>query len=228
MDNHKDLFDELEFEGDAIEKTGEISEESTKENITKAAKDVLEEIKPDLVKNLDELFEADDKNDEKLLDDEDYLKKTMMESLLKTETFKLKDIEVSIMKQEDGKYSVYASGKKKSELKLVHKDIEDHQEAAEKGTDHALKTLFKNKPSKTTKPATPPAPKKEPYKGPRLVKVWGRELFTETDPEVTEEQIVEKISRDFGLPEFRQGKVTFDLDEEHGILNVGLMFNKKG
>lgn len=223
MNNH-DLFDDLELE-EITEPTPSTTEKELKQNIQKAAKEVMEEIKPDLIQNLDDLFQEEPRD---LLDDEDYLKKTIVESLSSAGSCNIQGTEVSIMKQEDGKFCVYGTKKGKKGNDLLFKDLTEEQEAVDKAVDHVLKIVLKRKPSLAAPSPKKEIPEKEPYTSPRIVRVWGRDLFTEEDPSVTEDQIIEKISRDYGFPEFRTGRVTFNLDEETGILNVGLMFNKKG
>ena len=74
-------------------------------------------------------------------------------------------------------------------------------------------------------------PKEEPkkkYEGPRHIKVYGEELWVEDDPNVTEEEIRQRIVNEFGFGEFRKDKTIFDLDEETGILDVAKQYQKKG
>lgn len=226
MSNY-DLFDDLDLD-EVVAKPEPKKEEKLKEDIKEAAKEVMSEIKPDLIQNLDDLFDQDEEEQTSLLDDEDYLKKTILEALTSSGSCNVQGVDVSVMKQEDGKFSIYGTKKGKKGNVLLFKDLEDETDAINKATDHAIDALFKGKPRSVANKQVEEKPKEQPYTGPRTIRVWGRDLFTETDPEVTQEQIVEKISRDYGFPEFRKGRVTFDLDKETGILNVGLMFNKKG
>ena len=66
------------------------------------------------------------------------------------------------------------------------------------------------------------------YKGPRHIKVYGEELWTEENPDVTNEQIRQRIVDEFGFKEFTADKTLFDLDESTGILDIGKQFKKKG
>lgn len=71
--------------------------------------------------------------------------------------------------------------------------------------------------------------KDEPeYNGPRLVKVFGREIYTEEDPMATNEDIRKKLVSEYDFPNFKKGRVYFDLDSATGTLEVLLKFNTKG
>lgn len=84
----------------------------------------------------------------------------------------------------------------------------------------------KNKKTKSEKPK--PEPKKESkYLGPRTIIVYGDKIWVENDPNVTNEEIRERLVEEFGYSEFKTN-VLFDLNEEDGILCVGKSFQKKG
>lgn len=253
MDNIN-LFDDLDFDEpvkevpkkEPVVKTKPESkaetkpaEMPTKEEITDAVKDVIEEIKPAMISSLDELFNSEpEKEEESDLDNEDYLKKTTTEKLSSTSEVEIDGIKI-VIKEEGGLYALYKAApesdgdEEETEDERIVKEPLTFEEAVKQGVDYILKVTQKDKKKSTSKKKSkaPTVAKKEeepPYEGPRHVKVWGRELWTELDPKVTETQIVEKIARDFGLPEFREGKVMFDLDKVSGVLSVGLSFNKKG
>jgi hypothetical protein len=80
---------------------------------------------------------------------------------------------------------------------------------------------------KTASSGTVVPPKKK-YEGPRKVIVYGEELFTVTDPTVTEEAIRERVVNDFQYPEFTKDRTIFSLNETDGRLVVGIKFEKKG
>ena len=71
-------------------------------------------------------------------------------------------------------------------------------------------------------------PKAPTYKGPRIIKVYGDELWVENDPTVTNEEIRQRIVDEFGYREFRKDKTIFDLDPATGILDIDKQFQKKG
>ena len=241
MDNIN-LFDDLDFDEPiqeapkkpAVEKKPEPKVAPTKEEITEAVKEVVQEIKPAMISSLNELFNTEEveEDTEETLDSEDYLKSTTMEKLTKNMEVEIDGNKIVIEESEDGLYSILLTEKGASEQISILEDLLSLEDAVIKATDHILSMTAKKKPaSKSKKSKAPTVAKKEeepPYEGPRHIKVWGRELWTELDPKVTETQIVEKIARDFGLPEFREGKVMFDLDKVSGVLSVGLSFNKKG
>lgn len=64
--------------------------------------------------------------------------------------------------------------------------------------------------------------------GPRIVKVYGEELWVEEDVNVTNEEIRQRIVNEFGYTEFNPEKTVFDYDSKAGVLDVGKIFNKKG
>lgn len=80
----------------------------------------------------------------------------------------------------------------------------------------------KKKSSKKAKPVEPE------YNGPRLVRVFGRDIYIEEDPKVTNEEIRVKLETEYNFPNFKKGKVFFDLDISTGVLEVILKFQTKG
>ena len=68
--------------------------------------------------------------------------------------------------------------------------------------------------------------KEEKYTGPRIVKVYGDELFTVEDPEISNEDIRLKLVSEFGYKEFKKDNTIFDLDKESGILDVTKRFER--
>lgn len=84
-----------------------------------------------------------------------------------------------------------------------------------------------SKPKKEKKKAESNS-KAPAYEGPRIIKVYGDELWVENDPKVTNEEIRQRIVDEFGYREFRKDKTIFDLDPATGILDVDKQFQKKG
>lgn len=91
-----------------------------------------------------------------------------------------------------------------------------------------MKKVENNKKASKSKSEVKKEEKKSVYTGPRIVKVYGDELWVENDPNVTNEQIRERIVNEFGYGEFTKGKTLFDLDTNTGILDIGKQFQKKG
>ena len=70
--------------------------------------------------------------------------------------------------------------------------------------------------------------KAKKYTGPREVKVYGMTLWTEENPDVTLEQIRQRIVDEFHYPEFSASRTTMSFDEETGIVVPLIKFEKKG
>ena len=70
--------------------------------------------------------------------------------------------------------------------------------------------------------------KKKKFTGPRKVIVYGRELFVEENPDVTLEQIRERIVNEYEFPEFAADRTIMSLDEATGIVVPVISFQKKG
>lgn len=218
------------------------------EEVTELAKEVVKDLTPVIESSLDDVFGAGAMPNIEA-PKTDYIKEELIKTLKEKHEVEFRDITVTIDTNEDNSYSVF-----KVETKEPDEDSEDGEEevieelvpieenlpnidvAVEKAVAYLFKETKYNpndksaKGGKKGKKTSTSAPKKEepPYEGPRTVKVWGRELFVETDPKVTNEQIKEKIARDYGMPEFKEGEALFYLDKTTGILSVGLSFNKRG
>lgn len=92
-----------------------------------------------------------------------------------------------------------------------------------------LESVDTDKKKSKEKKSEPKAEKpKEVYTGPRIIKVYGDELWIEQDPNVTNEEIRQRIVDEFGYREFRKEKTIFDLDPATGILDIDKSFQKKG
>lgn len=102
----------------------------------------------------------------------------------------------------------------------IDKFIDEYKEETKE------KAKKKTKKKDTKKKSKPKAKKK--YEGPRKIYVYGKLLWTEDDPEVTEEEIRQKIVKDYLHPEFGKDNTSFSLDEGTGILVPGIAFQKKG
>lgn len=132
--------------------------------------------------------------------------------------FSVEDTEEEALKENDAKKEDAES------VEDFYKQLENNKPADKKGKKKEDKKAEKKDKTTTTKVA--PKPKK--YTGPRIVKVYGDTLFTETDPNVTNEEIRQRLVNDFDYKEFRKDNTIFDLDETTGILDVGKQFKSKG
>lgn len=92
------------------------------------------------------------------------------------------------------------------------------------------KSSSKSKKSSSSKTTASSAPKKtiEKFSGPRIVRVYGNDIYVEEDPNATYEDIRKKLVNDYGFPNFTHDKASFYLDESNGILEVHLKFQQKG
>lgn len=68
----------------------------------------------------------------------------------------------------------------------------------------------------------------EEYNGPKVVRVFGRDIYIEEDPNASSEDIRTKLVTEYNFPNFSKEKMLFDFDESTGVLEVGLKFNSKG
>lgn len=71
-------------------------------------------------------------------------------------------------------------------------------------------------------------PVKKKFTGPRKVVVYGRELFVEEDPNVSLDDIRERIVNEYEFPEFAKERTQMSLDEATGIVVPVISFQKKG
>ena len=71
-------------------------------------------------------------------------------------------------------------------------------------------------------------PKEPKYDGPRIVRVFSRDIYIEEDTNASWEDIRVKLVNEYDLPNFKKEKVSFQFDESTGILEVFLKFNNKG
>ena len=245
MDNIS-LFDDLDL--DALVEKKEPAKE-TKAKIQKAARAVAQEVVPQILDEV-EVDLDDDLDDEEAVDDLDKLfaaeeaqkpqedlglfRSTTMFQLSEKKKVELNGFLVTLEKKDEG--YIVSSKEGAKPVVVVSPDPLPLTEACEKAYAYILEIREKapapkaegKKKKESPKPVAPKAPEEPPYSGPRTIRVWGRDLWVETDPKVTEKQIIEKIASDYGLPEFKEGKVLTALDKEHGILNVTLSFGKKG
>lgn len=101
------------------------------------------------------------------------------------------------------------------------KPVDDVDSFFEQITEDTKKESTKKAPAKLDKPTTPK------YTGPRTIKVYGQELWIETDNSVTLEDIRKRIVEDYQYKEFKADRTTMVMDEE-GIVTAHVQFQKKG
>ena len=71
-------------------------------------------------------------------------------------------------------------------------------------------------------------PKEAEFTGPRIVIVYGQEMFIEEDPKVTLETIRARIVNEFKFPEFSKERTHMSFDKTTGIVVPAIEFKKKG
>jgi len=101
------------------------------------------------------------------------------------------------------------------------KPVDDVDSFFEQITEETKKESTKKAPAKLAEPETPK------YTGPRSVRVYGQELWIETDNSVTLEDIRKRIVEDYQYPEFKADRTAMVIDEE-GIVTAHVKFQKKG
>ena len=101
------------------------------------------------------------------------------------------------------------------------KPVDDVDSFFEQITEETKKESTKKAPAKLAEPAAPT------YTGPRSVRVYGQELWIETDNSVTLEDIRKRIVEDYQYPEFKADRTAMVMDEE-GIVTAHVKFQKKG
>lgn len=117
----------------------------------------------------------------------------------------------------------------KTDLEPQSAIIEDEDEDGAPDLGDFLESVGTDKKKSKEKKSEPKVEKpKEVYEGPRIIKVYGDELWIEQDPKVTNEEIRQRIVDEFGYREFRKEKTIFDLDPATGILDIDKLFQKKG
>lgn len=105
---------------------------------------------------------------------------------------------------------------------------DDNGKRQANGTIGKAKTKSKSK-SKTSSTKTKVEPKPvEKFKGPRVIRVFGRDIYVELDEDASDEDIRIKLVNEHGFPNFSKDKVMYMFDESVGILEVALKFQMKG
>ena len=145
---------------------------------------------------------------------------------LNLDELNLEDLDINV--NSDTEVEIQDEKNKSNDLLDTSEDLEKIMDEA--GNKNKKKQVKKASDKKQVKKASDKkqAKKEEKYTGPRIVKVYGDELFTVEDPEISNEDIRLKLVSEFGYKEFKKDNTIFDLDKESGILDVTKRFEKKG
>ena len=145
---------------------------------------------------------------------------------LNLDELNLEDLDINV--NSDTEVEIQDEKSKSNDLLDTSEDLEKiMDEAGNKNKKkQAKKASDKKQANKTSDKKQ--AKEEEKYTGPRIVKVYGDELFTVEDPEISNEDIRLKLVSEFGYKEFKKDNTIFDLDKESGILDVTKRFEKKG
>ena len=145
---------------------------------------------------------------------------------LNLDELNLEDLDINV--NSDTEVEIQDEKSKSNDLLDTSEDLEKiMDEAGDKNKKKQAKKASDKKQAKKTSDKKQ-ANKEEKYTGPRIVKVYGDELFTVEDPEISNEDIRLKLVSEFGYKEFKKDNTIFDLDKESGILDVTKRFEKKG
>ena len=145
---------------------------------------------------------------------------------LNLDELNLEDLDINV--NSDTEVEIQDEKNKSNDLLDTSEDLEKiMDEAGNKNKKKQVKKASDKKQAKKTSDKKQ-AKKEEKYTGPRIVKVYGDELFTVEDPEISNEDIRLKLVSEFGYKEFKKDNTIFDLDKESGILDVTKRFEKKG
>ena len=145
---------------------------------------------------------------------------------LNLDELNLEDLDINV--NSDTEVEIQDEKNKSNDLLDTSEDLEKiMDEAGNKNKKKQAKKASDKKQAKKTSDKKQ-AKEEEKYTGPRIVKVYGDELFTVEDPEISNEDIRLKLVSEFGYKEFKKDNTIFDLDKESGILDVTKRFEKKG
>ena len=145
---------------------------------------------------------------------------------LNLDELNLEDLDINV--NSDTEVEIQDEKSKSNDLLDTSEDLEKiMDEAGNKNKKKQAKKASDKKQAKKTSDKKQ-VNKEEKYTGPRIVKVYGDELFTVEDPEISNEDIRLKLVSEFGYKEFKKDNTIFDLDKESGILDVTKRFEKKG
>ena len=146
-----------------------------------------------------------------------------------------KNLTIGIMEWGDGRYDVLTPAENENGYSTLNANpftspcdaitfavdylVEYDKDRNPDGTKIAAKGSSKKKSSKPTEPK---------FNGPRIIKVFGREIYIEDDTKLKFEDIRVKLVTEYNFPNFKKEKVFYDFDESTGTLEVLLKFQTKG
>lgn len=97
-----------------------------------------------------------------------------------------------------------------------------------KSADSINKSGKKTTKGKETKAAKEDKKPEPPYEGPRHVTVYGKVLFTEDDPKVSNDDIRQRVYDEFQYHEFLKERTIFSQNRETGALELKVDREKRG
>lgn len=165
---------------------------------------------------------------------EDYTIEQFEAHFRENREIKYKNYTIGIMEWGDGRYDVLTPADNESGFDTLNPNpFMTPCDAINFAVDILVKYSVNRNADGTLKEAASKAknsskPKEPEYNGPRLVRVFGRDIYVEEDPKATNEQIRKKLVTEYNFPNFQKGKVFFDLDISTGTLEVLLKFQTKG
>lgn len=151
---------------------------------------------------------------------------------------KYKNLEIGIMDWEDGRFDVLTPADNEQGYETLNpnpflKPCDAINFAIDYLVDYSINRNSDGTKAegatKSTKKNTKKAASAEPkYDGPRIVKVFGREIYIEDDTDLKFDDIRQKLVDEYSFPNFKKEKVFYDFDESTGTLEVLLKFQTKG
>lgn len=152
---------------------------------------------------------------------------------------KYKNLELGIMDWQDGRFDILTPADNENGYEILNPNsFLSPCDAIEYAVDYLVEydtnrnpDGTQSTPSRSKKSGKKPVVKEpvEPeYDGPRLVRVFGRDIYTEENAKASHEDIRKKLVSEYDFPNFKEGKVFYDFDSSTGTLEVLLKFQMKG
>lgn len=160
------------------------------------------------------------------------------EYFVENREIKYKNLELGIMDWEDGRFDVLTP----ADNELGYETLNPNPflkpcDAINFAIDHLLNydinrnpdgTINSNQKKSTKKNSKKTTPSEPKFDGPRIIKVFGREIYIEDNTELKFDDIRQKLVDEYSFPNFKKEKVFYDFDESTGTLEVMLKFQTKG
>nr|DAV25216.1 MAG TPA: hypothetical protein [Caudoviricetes sp.] len=148
---------------------------------------------------------------------------------------KYKNLTIGVMEWGDGRFDVLTPADNEDGYSTLNPNAFTNAcDAIDFAIDHLVEydkdrnpDGTKIEPKKTSKKKSS-KPKEPKYDGPRIIKVFGREIYIEEDTNAKFEDIRVKLVTEYNFPNFKKDKVFYDFDESTGTLEVLLKFQTKG